>query len=320
LGAMKAEVDFVRIPSDSLVIPESIPQADVKAYIAKPENEAKLKAAYEARKEEFSTAETVRARHILVKAEEGDAAAEKKALEKIKTIVEKAKTEDFAKLASQFSDDPGSKAKGGDLGFFPKGKMVEEFDDAAFTQALGEVGDPVKSQFGYHIIKVEDKKPASSRSYEEARDDLASQELARERSQAAVEALEGALRQGDTGVVSKFVEANKLKWEESGAFSIESETIPKMNAGDDAIRAAFSLTPAKPLADRLVRQGPVAFVMRHKPVQAVKPDPSKDANSALLSDFMANRRSEDALRLWMDSLKKTARISYQGNTGNASNQ
>jgi peptidyl-prolyl cis-trans isomerase D len=313
LGAMKAEVEFVRIPAESLVIPESIPQAEVQAYVAKPENEAKLKAAYEARKQEFSTDETVRARHILVS---GD---DKKAEEKIKMIASKLKTEDFAKLAGQYSEDPGSKNKGGDLGSFTKDKMVEEFSKVAFSLPVGQVSEPVKTQYGYHLIKVESKKPAQTRTYEEARDDLASQEIARERSRAAVEQLEAAMRQGDAGAVTKFIEANKLKWETSGPFSIEAESIPKMNAGDDAIRTAFALNAQKPMADRLVRQGPVAFIMRHKGVQAAKDD-AKDPQAGLLSEFTANRRSEDALRLWLESLKKGARISYNGSTGGPSNQ
>jgi len=309
LGAMKAEVEFVRIPADSLIIPEGVPQADGQAFLAKPENEAKVKAAYEARKQEFSTDESVRARHILVRAEEGNADSQKKALDKIKTIQDKLKTEDFAKVAAQYSDDPGSKNKGGDLGFFTKDKMVEEFSKVAFSLAPGKVSEPVKTQFGYHLIKIEDKKPASTRKYEEAREELASQEIAKDRSRKAVEELETEMRKGDTSGVAKFVESNKLKWEASGPFSIETEQIPKMGAGDEAIRTAFSLSPQKPMADRLVRQGPVAYLMRYKAVAPSKED-AKNAQSALLTEMTANRRSEDALRLWIESLKKKAQISY----------
>lgn len=316
LGEMKAEVEFVRIPAESLIIPESIPQADVQAYVSKPENEAKLKAAYEARKQEFSTDETVRARHILVSTQGSD---EKKALEKIKMVADKAKTEDFAKLAGQYSDDPGSKNKGGDLGSFTKDKMVEEFSEVAFELPIGQVSEPVKTQYGYHLIKVESKKPASTRTYEEVRNELASQEIARERSRSAVEELESAMRQGDAGAVAKFIDANKLKWEASGSFSIETDSIPKMGAGDEAIRTAFTLSPQKPVADRLVRQGPVAFIMRHKPVSTAKTE-AKDPQAGLLAEFTASRRSEDALRLWLESLKKSARISYNARMGDTAAQ
>jgi parvulin-like peptidyl-prolyl isomerase len=70
--------------------------------------------------------------------------------------------EDFAELAKKYSDDPGSKNKGGDLGFFTKGRMVPEFESAAFSLKPGELSDPVKTDFGYHLIEVQEKKAGSS--------------------------------------------------------------------------------------------------------------------------------------------------------------
>ncbi|MGG1573149.1 peptidylprolyl isomerase [Fictibacillus sp. NRS-1165] len=92
--------------------------------------------------------EEVKASHILVD--------DKKTADEVKAKLDKG--EDFAKLAEKYSKDPGSKSKGGDLGFFGKGQMVPEFDKVAFKLKPGQVSDPVKSQFGYHIIKVVDKK------------------------------------------------------------------------------------------------------------------------------------------------------------------
>jgi parvulin-like peptidyl-prolyl isomerase len=76
---------------------------------------------------------------------------------------------DFAALAKAESDDAGSGANGGDLGFFPHGQMVPQFEEAAFSLPVGQISEPVKSQFGYHIIKVEQKE---AKSYEEAKADI----------------------------------------------------------------------------------------------------------------------------------------------------
>jgi peptidyl-prolyl cis-trans isomerase C len=92
--------------------------------------------------------EEVHARHILVE----DEAQAKAAAERLK------KGEDFAKLAAELSKDPGSGKEGGDLGWFTKDRMVPEFAEAAFKLGKGEVSEPVKSQFGWHIIKLEDKR------------------------------------------------------------------------------------------------------------------------------------------------------------------
>ena len=91
----------------------------------------------------------VHARHILVPSED----EAKAALARVKG------GEDFAKVADELSKDTGS--KGGDLGFFTKDKMVAEFADAAFKVAPGSISDPVKTQFGWHIIKVEEKRPVA---------------------------------------------------------------------------------------------------------------------------------------------------------------
>lgn len=109
---------------------------------------------------EFEVPESVSARHILIAVPQ-DAKKEDwdKALAKAQNVLKlaQAKDADFAKLAKENSDDTGSKDEGGDLGFFPKGKMVPEFEEAAFKAEKGQIVGPVKTQFGYHIIKVEDK-------------------------------------------------------------------------------------------------------------------------------------------------------------------
>lgn len=115
---------------------------------------------YKAHLEEFRTPEMVRARHILVKVEKSASEEDKKkAKEKADDILKRIKAgEDFGKLASEFSDDPGSKNKGGDLGFFPRGRMVPDFEQVAFSLKAGEVSDIVETPFGFHVIKVEERK------------------------------------------------------------------------------------------------------------------------------------------------------------------
>ncbi len=122
---------------------------------------------YEDNEAQYSTPEETRASHILLKTEGKDDAAVKKQAE---DLLAKAKGgADFAALATTFSEDDSSKVKGGDLGFFPKGQMVPEFDAAAFSLQPGQISDLVKSQFGYHIIKVVERKPATKRSLDEVR-------------------------------------------------------------------------------------------------------------------------------------------------------
>jgi len=138
-------------------------------------DEADVRKYYEAHKAEF---EQVRARHILIRAQGSPTAVrpgqkdltEAEALAKAQDLRKRIQAgEDFAQLASQESDDTGSAAKGGDLGFFRHGQMVPSFEQAAFALQPGEIGEPVKSPFGYHVIKVEAKE---SKSFEDVRPEL----------------------------------------------------------------------------------------------------------------------------------------------------
>ncbi|MFN4219074.1 MAG: peptidylprolyl isomerase [Candidatus Bipolaricaulia bacterium] len=121
-----------------------------------------LSAYLEEHREEYDTPEEVHARHILIRvpenASEAEIAQAKKQIEDIKKELENGA--DFAELAKKYSQDSGSAQNGGDLGFFSHGQMVQEFEDAAFALEPGQVSDPVRTQFGFHLIKVEEKKPA----------------------------------------------------------------------------------------------------------------------------------------------------------------
>jgi peptidyl-prolyl cis-trans isomerase C len=120
---------------------------------------AQLTEFYEKNPDQFQQGERVRASHILIAfPENADAAAKQAARVKAEAVLKDVKAgKDFATLAKANSQDPGSAANGGDLGFFQKGQMVPPFDQAAFTLAPGEVSDLVETTFGYHIIKVAEK-------------------------------------------------------------------------------------------------------------------------------------------------------------------
>ena len=124
-------------------------------------SDERIKKYYDIYKDKEFSEDQVKASHILLKVE-SDATEEEKSQVKSKAeeVLKKAKAEnaDFAALAKEFSEDPGSKELGGDLGFFGKGKMVPEFEEEAFYLPKGEISDLVETSFGYHIIKVEDKK------------------------------------------------------------------------------------------------------------------------------------------------------------------
>jgi len=118
--------------------------------------------------------ELVRARHILIRSSKNDSMKNQtEAKKKAEMVLKKIKDgSDFAELAKEYSDDPGSRERGGDLGYFARGDMVPEFEKVAFSLQVGEVSNIIQTEFGFHIIKVEEKRAAKKISYEELKNDL----------------------------------------------------------------------------------------------------------------------------------------------------
>ena len=157
-------------------VPESV---DIEYVVLSPESYKNIKASeddiktfYEQNLQRFSTPEERRASHILIAVnnEKTDADAKKEADEIYKQL--QADPSKFAQLAKSKSADPGSARQGGDLGFFQKGMMVPEFDNAVFSGKKGDLVAPVKTQFGYHIIKIVDVKPAQAKPLKEVRAEI----------------------------------------------------------------------------------------------------------------------------------------------------
>lgn len=128
-------------------------------------SDKELKEYYNNNKEEFSEKEAVHARHILVKTED----EAKSVISQLKSLKAGKLKEKFIELAKEKSTGP-SGPKGGDLGYFGKGQMVPEFNDAVFSMKVGTISQsPVETQFGFHVIYLEDKKEASVRKYDDVK-------------------------------------------------------------------------------------------------------------------------------------------------------
>jgi peptidyl-prolyl cis-trans isomerase C len=160
--------------------------------------DADAKEFFEKNPQHFETPEMVRASHILFRlAPESTPEQVTATLKKAEAASGRAKKEDFAKLAAELSEEPGAAERGGDLNFFPRqGAMVEEFAQAAFKLKKDEISpEPVRTQFGYHVIKVTDRKAAGKQSLDEAKPQILAH-LTRERKRLAIDGVVNSLRTG----------------------------------------------------------------------------------------------------------------------------
>lgn len=168
------------------LLPETMDLQYIELTRAKSETGVKvtendLKDYYEQVKERFESPERRHARHILITTGEGvnDAAAEKKAAELTASAKNGA---DFAQLAKDNSKDPGSAAQGGDLGWAQRGMFVGPFEEALFSMKPGEIRGPIKTQFGYHVLRLEEVEAGKVRPYDEVRAEIEA-EYRKDRSQ-----------------------------------------------------------------------------------------------------------------------------------------
>jgi peptidyl-prolyl cis-trans isomerase D len=222
----KRKIRYLLVDIDALRAKITVPAADVEK-------------AYNSGIEQYTTPEQVRASHILFKTEGKDDAAVKA---KAEDVLKQAKSgADFAELAKKYSEDESSAKNGGDLDYFGRGKMVPEFDQAVFAMQPGQISDLVKTQYGYHIIKLVDKKAATTRSLADVRQQIIDQ-LSFERAQAQAADMSQKLEKeiSKPADLDRVAKAQGLTVQESGFFA-RDEPILGLGPSPEAASRAFEM-------------------------------------------------------------------------------
>jgi peptidyl-prolyl cis-trans isomerase D len=222
----KRKIRYLLIDIEAMRAKVVIPDADIERT-------------YNNNNEQYSTPEQVRASHILLKTEGKDDAAVKA---KAEDILKQARAgADFAELAKKYSEDEASAKNGGDLDYFGRGRMVAEFDQAAFAMQPGQISDLVKTQYGYHIIKLVDKKAATTRPLSEVRQQIQDQ-LSYERAQAQAGDLAQTLEKDikTPADLDRVAKEKGLTVQESGFFA-RDEPILGLGPSPEAASRAFDM-------------------------------------------------------------------------------
>ncbi len=314
----KAELKYVRF-DDAFYreLVETTP-ADVQAWIK--EHQAEVDAAYEKDKHRYTGLEkTVHARHILIKvASDADDATRNAAKAKAEALrARAAKGEDFAKLARTQSEDTGSAANGGDLGWNKRGKMVAPFDDAQFALKAGELSNVVETRFGYHVIKVEGVREGDV-PLDEAKAEIALEQLKSARAEQMAEAAaQQTAQELADGTTIDELEKRLAKEKEIGGdralAPLVKETRP-FGRGDAPIsgidnsavvRAAFELTEDKPLL-AATKAGDSWVVGRLESRQRASKDAFAGADERRLTDAILRRKREEIVDQHVVGLRKKA--------------
>jgi peptidyl-prolyl cis-trans isomerase D len=323
----KAAIEYVLVPGARLDAKVDPTDADLKAWLEKRRDrykkplqrrfkyllvdkakvraktvvgEDEIKADYERRITSFAVPEQVTAAHILIridpeKGPAGEAAAKARA-EKLAAAAKAGA--DFAKLARENTEDPSGKTNGGQLPPFARGQMVPEFEEAAFSMQPGEVRGPIKSQFGFHVIKLVARTPARTKTLEEVKGTI-SGEIAEKRAAAEAERIGRELAARVHGMrnatdedlrklATEIVTFNTSDWVSKG------ESIPGIGANQATIDEAWRLKVGSISETALATaRGPAVLKVAEERPEGVPP--FDELKPRLAEDWKADRREKDAL-------------------------
>ncbi len=259
----QARVEYVKLSVEGLAGKVEVSPDEVRQY-------------YDSHQNDFGTLEQRQAAHILIAAAATAPQAEQDAAKaKAEQILQQVKQNPakFGELAKQYSQDPGSAASGGDLGFFGRGMMVKPFEDTAFTLKPGEISGLVKSDFGYHIIKLIAIKPTRVLAFDEARESIANklklQKAADKYAELAEKFTEAIYTQSDTLKPAADLAGAKIEqsgWLIKGAPAAEPWTPKMLQAvfSDDVVKNKRNTAAIEVGGNTMV----AARILEHKPAAA----------------------------------------------------
>ncbi len=301
ISKMKLNLQFIKKGVQELVTDADVSEKDISDFLA--QQSKKVSQYYDNNKANFTQNESVRAQHILIKT--SPQVNDEQALAKINEIMTKTTAQNFSEMAKKWSEDGGSKANGGDLGVFERGRMVKEFDEVAFTQPIGAISKPFKSSFGYHVLLVNEKLESKTKTLDEVKKQIAANLIKQDKKSDVIKVINEKL---SSGTIDAYVSQKGWAWEETGVFGLGEMMIPKLGDNNEVLSAALALTPQNPVAKNVIEKDGSYYLVKLKNVDAQSALAKKDQNMDFFKQIFERQKSFEMFQGWMDHLRKTASI------------
>ena len=274
---------------------------DPKNYLKQiPVSAKEMEDYYENNKEKFGQPKRLKVRHILIKTDSQDKEVAAKAKQRAESVREEAaKGKDFAQLAKQNSEDLGTKDRGGEIGFISKGMVVPEFEQAAFSMKAGEISSVIQTQFGFHILKVDEIQEASTQPLEKVKAQIEVLLKNRQARGMAYDQADQAFAQASKDKsLDKFAEEKKLTVKETPLFSADDkiDLDPKLK-GSALSMGKGDITPP-------LRVGETFAVLQALEKQEARTPDLKEVEGKVTEALRKEKQKEKALAKAKEILEK----------------
>lgn len=312
LNETKLNLSFIRIDPKSVEV--EVSKEEIDEFLKSADSEKAVESYYNRNKSQYNQEAQVRARHILIGFKEarrasGEAANRSKedARELARKVLAEVKKEnsDFTALAKKYTDEPGGRDKGGNLGYFKFETMVKEFSEVAFAMTAGQVSDIVETPFGFHIIKVEDVKKAKSVSLDQAKSEIAQKLVEEKKKPKLVEETAKKVHSLATAEDDDALKNLGYEWKNSGEFALSARFIPGGLGDEDAIKqAVFSLKKPGQVAPEPLKVSNGYVVVKLKDRKPADMSAFDEEKSKQLSSGLRFRQAFTLYNQFTDWVKK----------------
>ena len=293
---------YVELDLETLPAGESLDEEKVQLYLT--ENTDSIKVIYDETLDEYSQPERAQARHILIQVDvDADDETVEESRAKILAAQERINSgEAFDEVAEEISEDPGSRSQGGDLGVFVRGDNVKEIDEAAFSLEPGTVSDVLRSAFGFHLVEVIERWPASSRPFEEVSIEIAREQATRaaadERARALTDALQADMAGGQT--LEAAARSRDLVLERTPLLGRRPDGfIPSLGAAPQVLEEAFSLDLEAPNGRQIHEMESKLILVQL--IERITPEPAElDAAIAEQEESLLAAKRNGTVQQWVE--------------------
>lgn len=304
LADLRFQIDYVALSTDDFKARVDVSDEQAQKFLEDSEGLKKAKDYYAKNASLFTEPETVKAKVILILAEDGSAKSFSDAKDRLDEVTKNLTPENFSEIAKEHSDDPTA-TSGGDLGYVERGTYIPEWDQVAFSTPVGKISKAFRTGAGWMRLLIEEKKPAQKREFELAKMEVAKALVAEEQATGAIDQIRNLLKDGNTSEIEQVLQSNDLDWVSTPTLALDVASIPGIGASERIISSVLSLKNDKEIYPSLIPFDGRIYLVRRGKITQEKSEVSPMQAAQMGGDI---RRNDIALAQWLESKTKNVKI------------